>query len=377
MKGGSRATLGDSLGSIVSAGLAAVVPVGVLSGAGSVYGIERAGVVSVCLALAAYLAQVLTAICVEAPMFGGGRKAELPTSVFVVGYFGCALWSIGVTGSGLSLVGLFLMIPALECARASAVLQGGWRRELIVGALLAVGVAWTLVSRSPAALHVGIGVAVAAAMAIRMPPRWTRFVRPRGSQWWVVLETVLVGSVQPVAMSAAYGGLGAGAAAGLKFVLSVTNIISPVLYFLRLRLLARRSARDIGLACVLLVFGCGSIVLAQAFGVFKLIFGPTWSSVSLGMLCMGLGWKGLSAGTTIPFTSLRRAGNGAVVLTVRLIATGLFIGASVIAVRTVGTVTGVLTGFAISEAVSWALFGFAAHVFVGTGADADAEEGAA
>lgn len=376
MKGGSRARLGDSLGSIVSAGLAAVVPVGVLSGAGSVYGIERAGVVSVCLALAAYLAQVLTAICVEAPMFGGGRKAELPTSVFVAGYIGCVLWSIGVTGSDLSLVGLFLMIPALECARASAVLQGGWRRELIVGALLAVGVAWTLVSRSPVALHVGIGVTVAAAMAIRMPMRWTGFVQPRGSQWWVVLETVLVGSVQPVAMSAAYGGLGAGAAAGLKFVLSVTNIISPVLYFLRLRLLARRSARDIGLACVLLVLGCGSIVLAQALGVFQLIFGPTWSSVSLGMLCMGLGWKGLSAGTTIPFTSLRRAGNGAVVLTVRLIATGLFIGASVIAVRTVGTVTGVLTGFAISEAVSWALFGLAAHVFVRAGAETDAEEGA-
>lgn len=367
MTGRRGAGLADSLGSIVSAGLAAVVPIGVLSGAGSVYGLQRAGILSVCLALAAYLAQVLTAICVEAPLFGGGRRAELPTVIFVAGFVGCAVWGAGVTGSVAGVAGLFLMIPALECARASAVLQGGWRRELIVGALLAAGVAWTLVSRSPVALHIGIATAVGAAMAIRMPGRWTGFVPPRGGQWWVVVETALVGSVQPVAMSVAYGGLGAGAATGLKFVLSVTNIISPVLYFLRIRLLSRRSVRDIALACVLLVLGCGAILAFQAAGAFDLIFGPTWSAVSLGMLFVGLAWKGLSAGTTIPFTALRRSGDGAVVITVRLIATALFIAASVIAVHAVGTVVGVLTGFAISEALSWILFGIAARRFVDRG----------
>lgn len=367
MTGGTRVKLADSLGSIVSAGLAAVIPIGVLSGAGSVYGLERAGMISVCLALAAYLAQVLTAVCVEAPLYGGGRRADIPTVVFAGGFLGCALWGFGVTGSGVAVAGLFLMIPALECARASAVLQGGWRRELIVGALLAAGVAWTLVSRGPMALHIGVAGAVAAAMIIRMPTQWTGLLLPRGGQWWVVVETALVGSVQPVAMSVAYGGLGAAAATGLKFVLSVTNIISPVLYFLRLRLLSRRSVRDIALACVLLVLGCGAILLAQALGVFGLMFGPTWSAVSLGMLIVGLTWKGLSAGTTIPFAALRRSGDGAVVIAVRLVATALFIAASLIAVNAVGTVVGVLVGFAISEALSWILFGAAARRFAGRG----------
>ncbi|AXE39856.1 hypothetical protein [Acidipropionibacterium virtanenii] len=364
----SGSGLADSLGSIVSAGLAAVIPIGVLSGSGSVYGIRRAGIISVCLALAAYLAQVLTAVCIEAPLYGGGRRGELPTVVFAAGFLGCVLWGAGVTGSVIAVAGLFLMIPALECARASAVLQGGWRRELIVGALLAAGVAWTLISRGPVALHIGVAVAVAGAMLIRMPPRWAGFPLPRGGQWWVVAETALVGSVQPIALSVAYGGLGAEAATGLKFVLSSANIVSPVLYFLRLRLLSRRSVRDIGLACVLLVLGCGAILAFQAAGAFDLAFGPTWSAVSLGMLVAGIVWKGLSAGTTIPFTALRRSGEGAVVITVRLIATALFIAASVIAVNAVGTVIGVLTGFVISEALSWILFAVAARRF-GVGAN--------
>ncbi|MDK9592531.1 hypothetical protein [Propionibacterium freudenreichii] len=371
---GIRVKLADSLGSIVSAGLAAVIPIGVLSGAGSVYGLERTGVISVCLALAAYLAQVLTSVCVEAPLYGGGDRADIPTVVFAGGFLGCVLWGFGVTGSGVAVAGLFLMIPALECARASAVLQGGWRRELIVGALLAAGVAWTLISQGPVALHVGVAATVAAAMVIRMPEHWTGFVLPRGGQWWVVFETALVGSVQPVAMSVAYGGLGAGAATGLKFVLSVTNIISPVLYFLRLRLLSRRSVRDIALACVLLVLGCSAILVAQTLGVFGLMFGPAWSAVSLGMLIVGVIWKGLSAGTTMPFAALRRSGDGAVVIAVRLVVTALFIAASLIAVDAVGTVVGVLIGFAISEALSWILFEVAARRFVDRGPASRREE---
>ena len=94
------------------------------------------------------------------------------------------------------------------------------------------------------------------------------------------------------------------------------------------------------------------------------MFGPAWSAVSLGMLIVGVIWKGLSAGTTMPFAALRRSGDGAVVIAVRLVVTALFIAASLIAVDAVGTVVGVLIGFAISEALSWILFEVAARRFV-------------
>lgn len=352
----SLAGLADSLGSIVSAGLAAVIPIGILSGAGSIYGVERAGVVSVCLAFAAYAAQVLSALCVEAPLFGGGRRADLPTVVFAAGFLGCLLWGLGVTGSEVSVLGLFLMIPALECARASAVLQGGWRRELIVGALLAIGVVWVLVSRSPVALHIGVAAAVAAAMVIRMPRRLTRFPVPKGNQWWVVLETAIIGIAQPFAMSLAYGGLGSAAAAGLKFTLSTVNIISPVLYFLRLRLLARSSVRDIALASTLLTAGCAAMILAQVLGVFHVVFGPGWGVVSTSMLLIGFAWKALATGTTIPFASLRRGGHGVAVLVVRAVTTGLYIVMTVVAVYSLGAVTAVLVAFASVEGLSWLIY---------------------
>ena len=338
-------SLVSKLASIASAGMAAVIPIGILSGAGYLYDSVSVGQLAVRLAMTAYVAQVTGAALVEAPLFGkSGHRPQLPTLLYLVGFVGCAVWA------------LFLMLPSLECARAAAVLQGGWQRELVVGTVLFASVVLVLVCKSTVALHVGVAIAVAIAIAIRMPGRWTGFQPVRGAQWWVVAETAIIGLVQPVALKLAYHGLGPSAATGLKFVMTIANVISPILYYLRLRLLDRHSRADIMLSTVLIVASSGAILIMQICGILRLALGPGWDTVTMLMLVVAMIWKFVTVVSTIPFTTLRRLGRGATVLVLRSLTTAAYIGGVLAALAARPTTTGVLCAFVLAEAASCVLF---------------------
>ncbi|ERF64612.1 Uncharacterised protein [Cutibacterium granulosum] len=350
-------SLVSKLASIASAGMAAVIPIGILSGAGYLYDSVSVGQLAVRLAMTAYVAQVTGAALVEAPLFGkSGHRPQLPTLLYLVGFVGCAVWALGAGHLAVATVGLFLMLPSLECARAAAVLQGGWQRELVVGTVLFVSVVLVLVCKSTVALHVGVAIAVAIAIAIRMPGRWTGFQPVRGAQWWVVAETAIIGLVQPVALKLAYHGLGPSAATGLKFVMTIANVISPILYYLRLRLLDRHSRADIMLSTVLIVASSGAILIMQICGILRLALGPGWDTVTMLMLVVAMIWKFVTVVSTIPFTTLRRLGRGATVLVLRSLTTAAYIGGVLAALAARPTTTGVLCAFVLAEAASCVLF---------------------
>lgn len=358
--GGSRgrwAALVTKLASIASAGMAAVIPLGILSGAGSLYSDVAVGRLAIALSVAAYIAQVAGAVSVEAPLLGhSGRHVNVPTAWYVAGLVGSAVWIIAQGRPGIAMIGLFLMIPSLECARAAAVLQGGWRRELLVGGVLVAGVALVLVVHRPIALHLGIGLAVAIAILIRMPLHWYRFEGIHGNQWWVVAETAIVGLVQPLALNIAYDGLGPTSATGLKFAMSVTNIMSPVLYYLRIRLLNRHSRADLALSVALIGSLAVAIVVCQQVGLFRVVLGRGWGSVTMAMLLLTVVWKLVSLVSTIPFTALRRLGRGGAVLGVRVATTCTYVGSVLVSVHLHPSTAAVLVAFTVSEAISLMLF---------------------
>lgn len=350
-------SLVSRLSSIASAGMAAVIPIGVLSGAGSLYDSTSVGQLAVQLAVIAYVAQLAGAALVEAPLFGkSGHRPELPTALYLMGFVGCAVWAFGAGHLSAATVGLFLMLPSLECARAAAVLQAGWQRELVVGIVLFISVILVLTLKNVTVLHAGIAIAVAIAIAIRMPWHWTGFQPIRGPQWWVVAETATIGLIQPVALKLAYHGLGPNAATGLKFVMAITNIISPVLYYLRLRLLERHSRGDVTLSALLIAIASGAILAMQACHVLRLALGPGWDTVTTLMLIVSLAWKLVTVVTTVPFTTLRRMGRGATVLVLRSLTTVAYIGGVLTALAVRPTTTGVLCAFVLAESASCALF---------------------
>ncbi|MDU1064595.1 MAG: hypothetical protein E7A56_06920 [Cutibacterium avidum] len=350
-------SLANKLASIASAGMAAVIPIGVLSGAGSTYDRTSVGQLAVQLAVIAYVAQVTGAVFVEAPLFGKtGHRPQLPTVLYLAGFVGCGVWATGAGHLAVATVGLFLMLPSLECARAAAVLQGGWQRELVVGIVLFASVVLVLILKNGMVLHMGVAVAVAIAIAIRMPWHWTGFQPIRGAQWWVVAETAIVGLIQPVALKLAYHGLGPDAATGLKFVMAITNVLSPVLYFLRLRLLDRHSRADVTLSALLIAIASGAILALQACDVLRLALGPGWDTVTTVMLVVSLIWKFVTVVSTIPFTTLRRLGRGATILVLRSLTTIAYIGGVLIALAVQPTTTGVLCAFVLAETASCALF---------------------
>lgn len=350
-------SLANKLASIASAGMAAVIPIGVLSGAGSTYDRTSVGQLAVQLAVIAYVAQVTGAVLVEAPLFGKtGHRPQLPTVLYLAGFVGCGVWATGAGHLAVATVGLFLMLPSLECARAAAVLQGGWQRELVVGIVLFASVVLVLILKNGMVLHMGVAVAAAIAIAIRMPWHWTRFQPIHGAQWWVVAETAIVGLIQPVALKLAYHGLGPDAATGLKFVMAIANVLSPVLYFLRLRLLDRHSRADVTLSALLIAIASGAILALQACDVLRFALGPGWDTVTTVMLVVSLIWKFVTVVSTIPFTTLRRLGRGATVLVLRSLTTIAYIGGVLIALAVQPTTTGVLCAFVLAETASCALF---------------------
>ncbi|MDU7486277.1 MAG: hypothetical protein E7K80_11270 [Cutibacterium avidum] len=349
--------MANKLASIASAGMAAVIPIGVLSGAGSTYDRTSVGQLAVQLAVIAYVAQVTGAVLVEAPLFGKtGHRPQLPTVLYLAGFVGCGVWATGAGHLAVATVGLFLMLPSLECARAAAVLQGGWQRELVVGIVLFASVVLVLILKNGMVLHMGVAVAAAIAIAIRMPWHWTRFQPIHGAQWWVVAETAIVGLIQPVALKLAYHGLGPDAATGLKFVMAIANVLSPVLYFLRLRLLDRHSRADVTLSALLIAIASGAILALQACDVLRFALGPGWDTVTTVMLVVSLIWKFVTVVSTIPFTTLRRLGRGATVLVLRSLTTIAYIGGVLIALAVQPTTTGVLCAFVLAETASCALF---------------------
>ena len=85
-------SLVSKLASIASAGMAAVIPIGILSGAGYLYDSVSVGQLAVRLAMTAYVAQVTGAALVEAPLFGkSGHRPQLPTLLYLVGFVGLSL----------------------------------------------------------------------------------------------------------------------------------------------------------------------------------------------------------------------------------------------------------------------------------------------
>lgn len=352
---GSRAI--GSLGSILSSGVAAMVPLAMLSAGASSYGVGESAELAIALSISAYFAQLAVAALVECPMLGrAGIRVGLPAFVYSAGIAGVVLWVLGGLYLPIAFIGLLLMMPSLECTRATAVLRPNPRRETAVALVIGAGVACALTVPSRWVLHLVLGAVVAFGILARLPGGVGTREVIRGDQWWVLAETGTVGIVQPFAVSLAYTFLGPTATTTLKFTLSVANLVSPVLYFVRLRLLRQRSAFDAMFAGILFLVGFGATIGLQESGVFLSVFGEGWASVTVGCLSMGFLWKLLSLLTTFPFATLRRRGRGRLVFGLRVVSTVAFMLSILISVGISGTVVGVLAGYVGAEAVSCILF---------------------
>lgn len=348
---------GTSLLVIAGNGIASLIPLAAIACAAVQYGAQGAGIYSLVLTVAGYCAQLLNAEVVEVRLSGGGGRVSFPSIGRWMAAGGAVLWSVGLVQPAIGWIGMILLIPQLEVSRNVGLVHTSRTRETTAITVLGAAVIFTFALPSSVALWVLLPMAALGAVLARtaggkhgkMPP-------PLPGARWVVGETAIVGVTFPAIAALLLGLLGGNAAAGFRVTMSIANLFSPVLSFLRVRLLARSSRSDVRLAAILVCICFATIIGAQTSGAIEFVLGVVWTTTSLGALVAACLWKLLSFLSTVPFAMMRRQGYARQVFHLRLASTCVFLILTAGSALIYESLTAVILGFVISEAITLAIY---------------------
>jgi hypothetical protein len=227
-------------------------------------------------------------------------------------------------------------LAALEVGRAVCVIEGKSTREAIATLSLILGVSLGFALSISDADHgfrwLSLGVA-GAVISRGWARRYVVDSAAPGPRAWIMADTLVTGSTQPLVTGFLFAVMGPQAAVIFKLLSTVSGALAPAINFVRLRLLKRHSSSDLLLAggatlAVLWLLGALDVL-----GIFSTAFGTAWEGVSVAALWVACAWRVSSLLSTPPFATLRRLGRVRLLFGLRVISTivytGLAVGAAV------------------------------------------------
>lgn len=335
---------------VLGSGLAAVMPLALLTLAVRDEGVGFGAHLALSLALAGFVAQLVGSVEVEARL-PSPTPLRLPAWVLAVALAPAAGWLTGET-TGMYLAVVIGLVP-LDVGRALSTAQGRFRTELAVAGVLSgtIALAW---AAGGEAVPVLAGLGIMASVAIRALDQRRGSLPNRRRGWgWILLDTSVTGVVQPAVLAVAVAFLTPAAAVGFRTVTGVANMISPVLGVVRLRLLSGVPGREMRLA----VLGCcglaAMLCLAALTGLFPAVFGDAWQAVTIASVVAAVSWKLVGLASTFPFAALRREGAFVAVFTVRIVSSVLYLVLCSIAVLITSNLAALLGALCLAEGLAY------------------------
>ncbi|MGV9868240.1 hypothetical protein [Rhodococcus koreensis] len=343
---------------ILSTGINSLVPLSVTYVATRTLVPDDAAGITVALAVTAYVAQVLGAMLVETHLLGSVRssKPAIP-AIFIVaalaGYVSCLF---GTVSPWLWVLGYVPLGALGEVCRVLSILNRKVAVEAVGASLLSIVMVFSYFQPSTASLYYLLPTAVLALAFARCWGLVSRGVArlPRGSVW-VVSEAAATGITQPTIAIILFFFMGPEQAIAYRMISSVVNLFSPILSFVRIRLLDRDSYGDKALGLALCIAAGATVMMFQFGDLWVLLFGAAWSGVSAMALMWASLWRGCSLLTTIPYAELRRNGRPRDVFNLRLMSTCIYLPIAIVGVLVAGT-KGVFLCYLVGEAISWRIY---------------------
>jgi len=332
--------------------------------------IDRQGFLAVCLAIGAYVAQLLCAFVVESRLAtpGADHSLSLPWWMALFSVISGAVLISGPTVPlpAVLMIGVIGLMSGLLMARSIGVVDGGWKREAAAATVLLVA---CLVALTLAQHHNGHCVrvlALGALMAIlaRYRPRPHR--RDSGippdirKAEWVTGETAVVGVIQPALTSIILVMLGPAASVGFRVISTISGALEPIIAYARFRQLAHGYKGEFAHVAIIFAAGMAVILGAALLGIWSLIFGPAWNLVTVVGLLLACLWKVLMLLNTVPFAALRRAGKTALVFWFRCTSTIIYLALGVAFLLICHTTTAVFLAFVLAQMLTNLLYHYGA-----------------
>lgn len=292
----------------------AVIPAATVSIATRVFPIEQQGAVAVASMVATFAGQLAFAVVVESRLSSAGTERRVTFPLWLAGLSILAALAVTIfpTNAAVLCVSLPVLIASLEVGRGVSVAERLDVREMwsaiAVGAGALTGVLSAFAGLEGAMIPLVGGIVVAT--VIRSLPVAHTASRPHPNvMGWVVTDVAVTGAVYPLLNATILASLGPVQAVLFTSISTVSGLLAIPLNFMRLRLLKSHSRLDILIATGSVIAATIAIFVCEWLGVFGYLFSDAWttSATALPLLVACL-WRAASLATTIPFASLRRAG---------------------------------------------------------------------
>lgn len=347
---------------IVAGGVTlAGTPAAILVIATNLYDLAAQGALAVVVTASTLVGQLTAAALVESRLAAPrtDRRVGLPRALAALALAAGALvvafpgqwWALAVSAP--------VLVASLETGRAAGLAERRDVRELVaalvVGSGVLASVLLALAGQVWAASPLAATIAVASLVrTVGAPGERSPLHGP--TVGWVAGDTAATGILYPLLNSVILGALGPAAAVVFTAVSTVSGALAIPLNFLRARLLADHRTRDVTAATAALVAALAAIALADAIGLFTVLFGEAWADApthaALAVACL---WRSLSLLTTIPFAALRRGGFARQLALLRAACTALTVAAA-LAVLPTASLAAIFGVFAAAEVLQWGVY---------------------
>lgn len=353
-----------SLVTLAGGAALAAIPAATIAIAARLFPTQQQGWIAVAVLVATFAGQLVAAAVVESRLGSAetDRRVTVPRWLAIAGVAASVLVAIIPANAVMLIIGLPVMLAALEVGRQVAIAERLDRREfgasVLVGLGALGGVAAAIVHLDWALAPLALGIAgatVLRALPVAHAPSAPHPIVRR----WIVADTALTGAVIPLLNTVILGLLGANDAILFTAVSTASGVLAIPLNFMRARLLKEHSRLDIVASAIAVCGGFAVLVTLHFTGVLGAFFGPVWTVQSAtAALLVACAWRAASLATSVPFAALRRLGRARLVavlragvsaLTFALAVGGLAVGA---ASGLVGGLVGAFAGLLAAELLS-------------------------
>lgn len=342
----------------------AVYPVAVLAISARLLSESDLGLLSLALALGAFVGQLLAAGIVESRLASSvpSTSVRLPLWVCVISIAACLAVGVAPHPAVLT-VGLPITVATMVAGRSVAVANSRSTSEVLsAGAIIASSSAALLLI--PAWSEWVFAIAMTgpiAATLTRWPYRTPRLPAPdRRALFWVTIDAATTGVTQPYLNVLLFALLGPAAAIAFRAVSTVSAGLEPIISALRLRMLRAHSRVEYMTSVALAVGAVLVALLLDQVGIIGAIMGASWVSVTALILFLALLSRVVTLITTPHFAALRRAARSGLAYALRLGSTALYVAFSTLGV-VIGSVPGAFLGMVLAELVTALAFWLAAR----------------
>lgn len=303
-----------SLSTLAGGGLLAVVPATVLVISGKLYSLEQQGFIAVAVTVSLFVGQLASAAIVESRLSSreSSRRVNHPKWLLILVVI--AALSITISGGNVVMVciGLPFLLASLEVGRGVSIAEQLNGRELAASIAVGLG-ALSGIVLAFIDEHWALTPLVLAIVIATLLRSWRLDIESgaisRKNLRWILIDVSFVGVIFPIVNLLILARLGGSESFVFASISTISGLIGIPLSYLRMRLLKEHSPFDILLSASTAVLAIVSIFVADALGVFGLLFGSAWeTSSTFFALALACGWRTASLWSTIPFARLRRMG---------------------------------------------------------------------